>query len=197
MTMRLCHDCNNAEALPRKQRCYECDLREQNVVVRMAAAELRLALVPEALRRGRVAATDCPEGRRFCAGCQTFVLTRDVAAGASRCRTCQNSAAHASRIKSKYGISSDDYNRLFNLQGGRCAICRNPPAKKQLAVDHDHTTGLVRGLLCSRCNDELLSAMYHKPKIAMNAYNYLTEPPTSGQWVQPEVLAGEPEPAPF
>lgn len=59
-----------------------------------------------------------------------------------------------------YGITADDYARMLEEQGGVCATCKNPEtatqhttgAVKALAVDHCHTTGKVRGLLCWRCN---------------------------------------------
>jgi len=41
---------------------------------------------------------------------------------------------------------------MLKAQRGRCAICDRPPKKIQLAVDHDHKTKKVRGLLCFRCN---------------------------------------------
>lgn len=54
-------------------------------------------------------------------------------------------------IKSKYGVTEEAYNALFQAQNGRCKICRlNSP--KKLSIDHDHTTGRIRGLLCQSCN---------------------------------------------
>lgn len=49
-------------------------------------------------------------------------------------------------------ISDAEYDRLLNLQGGGCAICGAFPTERSLAVDHDHDTGRIRGLLCMRCN---------------------------------------------
>ena len=43
-----------------------------------------------------------------------------------------------------------DYNAIYDLQQGRCAICNHP--NKRLNIDHCHDTGQVRGLLCYRCN---------------------------------------------
>jgi hypothetical protein len=54
-------------------------------------------------------------------------------------------------LKYYYGISPNDYDRLFARQRGSCAICRERPAKT-LCIDHCHATGKVRGLLCRRCN---------------------------------------------
>lgn len=50
-----------------------------------------------------------------------------------------------------YGLSMDQYDELLENQDGGCAICEVKP-DGTLFVDHDHTTGAVRGLLCSNCN---------------------------------------------
>jgi hypothetical protein len=55
----------------------------------------------------------------------------------------------AQRRKREYGISPDETNRILELQGGLCAICKESPATH---LDHDHKTGVVRGFLCDRCN---------------------------------------------
>ena|SRR5216684_6981124 len=57
-------------------------------------------------------------------------------------------------LKSRYGISEQEYNALNAKQGGLCAICHQPPRgkMKRLSVDHDHVTNIVRGLLCITCN---------------------------------------------
>ena len=54
----------------------------------------------------------------------------------------------------RYGITIEDYERILIEQGGVCAICSIPPSPNghRLHVDHDHTTGAVRALLCQRCN---------------------------------------------
>ncbi|MGH7383314.1 MAG: endonuclease VII domain-containing protein [Candidatus Methylomirabilales bacterium] len=56
------------------------------------------------------------------------------------------------RLKSIWGMTAEEYRSLFDLQNGLCAICREPPGDQSLAVDHDHNTGKVRGLLCKNCN---------------------------------------------
>ena len=89
----------------------------------------------------------------------------------SRCRACtsvqarqwqSSNAAEVLRrhLEKHYGITLEQYEELFRLQGGRCAICNDPPATglsgrgkaNRLVVDHDHDTGAVRGLLCRPCN---------------------------------------------
>src|SRR5262249_20157987 len=53
-------------------------------------------------------------------------------------------------LRSKYGLTWEDYQKLLARQGGRCAICGEESDK--LCVDHCHETGAVRGLLCPLCN---------------------------------------------
>lgn len=58
------------------------------------------------------------------------------------------------RLEREFGITAEEYDRRLAEQGGRCAICLGPPRGrwKRLVVDHCHTTGRVRGLLCGPCN---------------------------------------------
>ncbi|MDP1614799.1 MAG: endonuclease VII domain-containing protein [Methylococcales bacterium] len=57
-------------------------------------------------------------------------------------------------LKQKYGLSIADYDKMKEQQGGYCAICgkHQTELKRHLAVDHNHTTGKIRGLLCDKCN---------------------------------------------
>lgn len=57
-------------------------------------------------------------------------------------------------FKASYGIDLEQYNVMFQKQQGYCKICGKHQSqfKRRLAVDHDHATGKVRGLLCCRCN---------------------------------------------
>ena len=61
------------------------------------------------------------------------------------------------RLEYLYGINIEQYNDLFDAQNGRCAICgiHQSELDKKLYVDHDHNTGVVRGLLCQKCNSAL------------------------------------------
>ncbi len=59
-------------------------------------------------------------------------------------------------FKTKYGITLEDYENMFQSQNGVCKICKNKCSTgKNLAVDHCHETGKVRGLLCAKCNVNL------------------------------------------
>jgi hypothetical protein len=71
----------------------------------------------------------------------------------------------------KYNLSLAEYELMFDLQRGRCAICQRHP-RKMLVIDHDHTTGRVRGLLCGACNQGL--GMFNdNPTFITAAANYL------------------------
>ena len=52
----------------------------------------------------------------------------------------------------KYGITAEQFETLQQVQNGKCAICKTREASH---VDHDHSTGRVRGLLCIKCNTGL------------------------------------------
>lgn len=60
-------------------------------------------------------------------------------------------------FKSKYGITTKEYDELYTGQSGCCALCskHSTELSRPLCVDHDHETGKVRGLLCSTCNSGL------------------------------------------
>jgi hypothetical protein len=62
--------------------------------------------------------------------------------------------ARHSQLKYYFGISLEEYNKIFTEQKGCCKICgkHQTEFKKALFVDHDHTTGKIRGLLCLTCN---------------------------------------------
>jgi hypothetical protein len=57
-------------------------------------------------------------------------------------------------IQKLYGISKEEFEALLITQDNGCAICRVAFLKTP-HVDHDHDSGVVRGLLCSRCNTML------------------------------------------
>lgn len=90
----------------------------------------------------------------------------------SKCQACRRQqfkawarTEHGKRSKRngvmrrEYGLAPAQYASMVAAQRGRCAICMRAETKRhrdgllcQLSVDHDHTTGAVRGLLCSACN---------------------------------------------
>ena len=86
-----------------------------------------------------------------------------------------------SKLKNIYGITVDDYYRMLEEQGGGCGICgtKVPSARKRkyvtqemFFVDHSHSTGKVRGLLCGKCNRGL-GYFEDEPDRLEEAANYL------------------------
>ncbi len=80
--------------------------------------------------------------------------------------------AHLNR---QYGISSVEFQELLAKQNGVCAICGGTQADpaRPLAVDHDHDTGRVRGLLCDPCNQGL-GGLQDSPELLKRAIEYLS-----------------------
>lgn len=82
--------------------------------------------------------------------------------------------------KSKYGILYSDYLVILNSQNGLCNICGLPETQvdtrrnkvKRLAVDHCHTTGKIRGLLCHECNTGL-GKFKDNPELLNKAIQYI------------------------
>ena len=52
----------------------------------------------------------------------------------------------------KLGLTEAQHQEMYRQQRGCCAICCEPEGKRRMAIDHDHETGQVRGLLCANCN---------------------------------------------
>ena len=101
------------------------------------------------------------------------------------CKTCdathskgyhdaRGTSQQKSAFKIKYDIDPYDYQEMFIKQEGKCAICGTHRAevKRRFVVDHDHETGIVRGLLCANCNNGL-GRFQEDMNIVFRAYNYL------------------------
>lgn len=78
-----------------------------------------------------------------------------------------------SKLKTKYHLTIESYDRVLAQQNGACAICQSPPGfRDHLDVDHDHATSVVRGLLCNGCNTGL-GSMKESPDLMRAAADYL------------------------
>lgn len=85
----------------------------------------------------------------------------------------QKKANHDRMVTKTYNLEPGDYDKLYARQGGVCAICQRAKGiVKRLAVDHDHDTGLVRGLLCGPCN-QLVGYFKNSPETFRRAADYL------------------------
>jgi hypothetical protein len=63
--------------------------------------------------------------------------------------------ARRGHLRRKFNLTIEQYEEMLNKQHGVCLICGKPPKDRRLAVDHDHKTGKIRGLLCGICNRHL------------------------------------------
>lgn len=86
---------------------------------------------------------------------------------------------NASRKLQRYGIDWESYNKMLLKQDNVCAICLKMETKKNqsgkatnLSIDHNHTTGKVRGLLCSNCNFAI-GHLDDNPYLCERAMKYL------------------------
>lgn len=109
------------------------------------------------------------DGDAYCSGCDTrkplddFHFNMATNLPMYQCKEC----ARWGRRAKVYGISKEQYDTMFKAQGGVCSCCGGQPDGTQrhpdLVVDHDHQTGVVRGLLCNRCNN-VLGALHDKTR---------------------------------
>lgn len=94
------------------------------------------------------------------------------------------SARRARHLKATYGITPADFDAVYQAQAGQCAICpkalRHPDDDESNGVtpniDHDHKSGVVRGLLCAYCNRYRIGRE-RDPEMFANAAAYLRFPP--------------------
>jgi hypothetical protein len=108
------------------------------------------------------------------------------------CRLCLNMKVQEGRLRNpekylhatqkyswkQYGIvdfTPVDYDRLYQIQQGKCAVCKKHSSEfqRRLAVDHNHKTGKVRGLLCGSCNTRL--GWFEDQEFTQRALKYLEE----------------------
>ncbi len=86
-------------------------------------------------------------------------------------------AARRKALKRKYGITLEQWEELFTAQGQRCAICQrdHPGRTSGWALDHNHDTGEIRGILCHRCN-VALGFVEENPAVLFALEMYLRAP---------------------
>jgi hypothetical protein len=105
----------------------------------------------------------------------------------SYCRVCATQARYKSpkyentleqeraiQMKYRYGLTKETFDSFWQTQNGKCGICTKALTKelRGYAVDHNHETGNVRGLLCNPCNTAL-GLFKDSPTVMQNAYQYL------------------------
>lgn len=117
---------------------------------------------------------------RECVNCGTSLAGRNAdtkwcSLSCANDTSARRAAKRKARLKAKYGLTEADMQTMLVTQGGRCAICNSDDPKTPngtWSVDHDHLTGAVRGLLCTRCNTGI-GQLRDDPAILRAAADYL------------------------
>lgn len=99
-----------------------------------------------------------------------------VAAGGRDAPMTPEERKRDAELRRLYGITLAEYRRLLAAQDGVCAVCGRPPVTMALHVDHDHKTGVCRGLLCWNCNCHVVGRQ-RDPERLRAAARYLENPP--------------------
>jgi hypothetical protein len=99
-------------------------------------------------------------------------ITKRIYSLSSGCKDeiYKTSVNFKSRLR-KYKLTACQYESMLELQDKRCAICNNIFTETP-AIDHDHITGKIRGILCRKCN-HALGLIGDSPVIALSIYEYL------------------------
>jgi hypothetical protein len=78
------------------------------------------------------------------------------------------------RLTTKYGIDLSQFNEMYSQQDGKCYICQSSVPNDEIRVDHNHSTGIVRKLLCHNCN-VILGHAKEDPDILLKCVEYLRD----------------------
>ena len=125
---------------------------------------------------------------RVCSSCEKekpsseFYLEKDKRAlngitQRSTCKPCTENRKYKRFIEKTYNFTFADYQNMLEQQHYKCAICESKISSSRtsrLFIDHCHTSGKVRGLLCSSCNHGL-GLFKDSPKLLKKAINYLSD----------------------
>lgn len=124
-------------------------------------------------------------GRSLCMICAESYVKRSMRQ--KLCETCIPDK-HAQNIWGRYRLTRPQLREMYDLQGGRCGLCPQAlvltydPTKPHVVVDHDHETGRIRGLLCSKCNWTLgiVESCRRNPEWVKRANAYLDKDRENG-----------------
>lgn len=99
--------------------------------------------------------SDKPDGlRTTCKNC-TNGANLNRYKTSEKTRAAHSKAARKYSLQKFYGITQEEYDLMYQQQGGKCRICRCEEGGRRFHVDHCHNTNKVRGLLCNLCNKGL------------------------------------------
>jgi hypothetical protein len=114
-----------------------------------------------------------------CKQCNRTKTARNFSYRKTVCNKCYKEGDSYAKERDRYltktyGITLAEYNQILADQSGGCAICGGQSGGKNLAVDHNHKNGAVRGLLCKRHNSAL-ARWIRDASEAFNTWHYLNE----------------------
>ena len=116
--------------------------------------------------------THCKRGHEFTPE-NTYVYSR--APNAKQCRICRKMHDFNGHLKNLYHGTLEQYRLLTEKQKGLCATCGKPEQRRtRLFIDHDHSTGKMRELLCGQCN-LALGTVDDDPKLLIRLAEYVLE----------------------
>ncbi|MFD9455486.1 endonuclease VII domain-containing protein [Streptomyces sp. NPDC059985] len=119
---------------------------------------------------------EVPEGHKLCLRCDEVKPHSEWHRNATapdglstRCKVCRAAEGRASHLKRAYGMTEAERDAMVAAQNGLCGICLKAPA---VHVDHCHSTGRVRGVLCFNCNSAI-GKLGDDPDTLRRAISYL------------------------
>jgi hypothetical protein len=115
-----------------------------------------------------------------CPKCGTTGLAREMfykhaasnSGYSSYCRICQLARNRDNKFLRRYGVSAKERDMIWEAAGRKCEICLIPVTPKQFHLDHCHTNGNIRGILCKSCNHGL-GMFKDSIESLLNAISYL------------------------
>lgn len=195
-----CRHCGSAPKEPGrgKRYCIPCrdllslSVSERDRETRRIKAEVRR-------REGGVVkrklSKNAPAGQKWCPSCQRYLSTGAFPKSRGKhgglqayCKPCYAEILHERNLRKNFGVTTEEYDAILTHQGGVCAICGTAPRKKRLAVDHDHKTGKIRGLLCTQCNHRVLGGAKDDVNILRGAVKYLEKNPSDSVFPEDKII---------
>lgn len=134
-------------------------------------AERIQALVDSGMTRGQAAVALGCSASHVSVVMNRAGVSGSAAQSASPLHSVKQKRNFNSHLKNRYGIDTDEFDRIRDAQGGACAVCGVRPTGN-LCVDHCHATGRVRGLLCHHCN-KAIGLLRDSPEACRRAAEYL------------------------
>lgn len=177
MKTKICTKCGKSKPLEgfaqnvstkdgRRSRCRECDSEWSRAYY--AANRARVLVAQRVYRAANKEKIQAAERAYYMANKERISAHQQIY------RVANREKARSNHLQRTYGITLAEYDEMLEAQGGKCAICGKTPEEnnRRLDVDHNHDTGVVRGLLCNDCNSGI-GRFYDNTSFLHRAADYL------------------------